>query len=1442
MSTINDTDQFLVQRGITSHKQSAVDLMSTIQDTDLMLVQRGTDSYKVTCKDVKDQLGGGGIEGDVNQPTVVKPKDGAGSGDTAYALSDKITKIEGGGVTTCETELIESVTQQQSDGNWSGNYTVVNSNEDCNTPTSSYCPRVFFDGTQTKGYQVGLANNIVVGRQYTIEYVNTFPAGSYALKWNFGREGPADMRDFSVYVDGVKRVIHAGNFGGDTSGTFEWQQSAPFTSLKFEAFGVAVLNAGIALQELSVNGTRLVDGTPVDIGTVLTFPSDQGFSCFPPDTVVQGSDGSIITSVAAKYTPLAGGMAGNNINTFSWSAATNRPSGDLTLNTDFNVNGEVFAVYSSTPFKATAGRVTPSAAAPMSLAASDDGENWFVVDWKADPGYQDPSKWLESPTAHKYFALYRADSGTQGVVGADMDGGYGFGAAINDAVKVISIDDSDPYTIVVDGGRWQGADGSGDQPMTGVDNSQDWPSVITMSPAANTDNAFDNDLNTAATAQPGGEMNVNMVNPPSISTLEVYTTLNGGGINMGAGIVVNFDGPGWYSVPGPYPNGLQFSIDCRTSGGRTPSVRAWRVDGNVAVLQSIDTSGGDTKLTKETPYDTKLTVATDKDFGYLLGTSWMTDGQGAPGPYAQTPYLVTSDTIVRVENNGIYNDYIGNISAVAYNDCTGSDTANTCPKALFLGGGSRIGSPDLSSGSSYYMIYNDIELPAGDYSFNWKCARSGPGLLGNFRVTADQQYTVFSGNMPDFDLHTFNFTATQPFTTLRFDVDNSALSGEAHVTISDFSLNGTVLEQGKPIDTGSGEKILTLASDQDLAYFRVGDVVQEKFIPAPAQTWSAYCVTGNEGSSPTANAFDGNLSTHCLGAAGGQIVFTTPPGVTFSGQLEVYGNSEGFSDSGLLTVASDEGNVNSYPLSALTWYDCGTQTNITSIEVKSNRSSRQPGLTALRLDGQFIKDGDSAGTISVQTKIVSINDSDPYTIVVDGGKWDNSNQSQVWSSLLTASGSGFKSDNPATDAFDGDFSSLAITEDANGTLTLNLTGLGLSGPVEVNYGTGNAGDYTATFVGSTGTEVQTLTLGALVTGTWRGPVDVGTIATISVTTTSGSQMNLVGVKVAGKVLVDAVNDSQVWSSNTYFNSNGHGYITGTIQDVFDGQTPQDTVYYCLPDTDGVNNSYFDLNFGSEFTSATSVEIGVYANLTNNIDVNGSDVSSSIVFTNGKYGSVTVDVTGTGLNTIKWFYNKHTTGGYCYVGWIKVDGKLLVDQGIRDFGDTDVRYQTKGGKGDIISVNATDKTILLTDTGDRDNRWIAENGADIDFKVAGPDYVDGPLLTSNVELESSQFSTTPATNPDTGQPLDGLAKITWSLKPGDGAEYELDAGTLNPYRPTGLQVNTTYTIKVKHTGLLLGDSPWSTSTTFQTGASRSLNDHYMKQIKVLEEELREARNS
>ena len=193
----------------------------------------------------------------------------------------------------------------------------------------------------------------------------------------------------------------------------------------------------------------------------------------------------------------------------------------------------------------------------------------------------------------------------------------------------------------------------------------------------------------------------------------------------------------------------------------------------------------------------------------------------------------------------------------------------------------------------------------------------------------------------------------------------------------------------------------------------------------------------------------------------------------------------------------------------------------------------------------------------------------------------------------------------------------------------------------------------------------------------------------------------------------------------------------------------------------------------------------------------------------------------------------------------VDDEILL---MPSTGATKVEYETLGGQGEIISVNTDNKTLLIKDlnSNTRDNRWIAENKADTEFYVAGPEKVDRPLLTTNVWLESSAFSTTPATDAD-GAPLDALKTITWSIKPDGGDEMIQTAGpsgTSNPYQPTGLTLNTWHTIKVKHEGLLLGESigPWSTSTRFQTGASRSLKEHYVTQIRELEQQLAAAQGT
>lgn len=87
MSTIQDDDKFLIQRGENSYQTNASDLMSTIQDTDLMLVQRGENSYSVTGEDVKEQLGGGATVADPRPENISYPGTGAGTQASPYVIS-----------------------------------------------------------------------------------------------------------------------------------------------------------------------------------------------------------------------------------------------------------------------------------------------------------------------------------------------------------------------------------------------------------------------------------------------------------------------------------------------------------------------------------------------------------------------------------------------------------------------------------------------------------------------------------------------------------------------------------------------------------------------------------------------------------------------------------------------------------------------------------------------------------------------------------------------------------------------------------------------------------------------------------------------------------------------------------------------------------------------------------------------------------------------------------------------------------------------------------------------------------------------------------------------------------------------------------------------------------------------------------------------------------
>ena len=94
---INDTDQLLVNDGSKTETITFAQFKdgTVLNDSDKFLINDGTKTETITWAQLEDELG---PKGSVNTPTVLKPNDGAGSGETVYLKSDKIIEVEGGGI------------------------------------------------------------------------------------------------------------------------------------------------------------------------------------------------------------------------------------------------------------------------------------------------------------------------------------------------------------------------------------------------------------------------------------------------------------------------------------------------------------------------------------------------------------------------------------------------------------------------------------------------------------------------------------------------------------------------------------------------------------------------------------------------------------------------------------------------------------------------------------------------------------------------------------------------------------------------------------------------------------------------------------------------------------------------------------------------------------------------------------------------------------------------------------------------------------------------------------------------------------------------------------------------------------------------------------------------------------------------------------------------
>ena len=347
------------------------------------------------------------------------------------------------------------------------------------------------------------------------------------------------------------------------------------------------------------------------------------------------------------------------------------------------------------------------------------------------------------------------------------------------------------------------------------------------------------------------------------------------------------------------------------------------------------------------------------------------------------------------------------------------------------------------------------------------------------------------------------------------------------------------------------------------------------------------------------------------------------------------------------------------------------------------------------------------GTKVVGTDLVN------NTMVVDGGQWDSSNKTEIWSSLSNVSGSSNVTSHPVSNAFNGVIGDentadavwfAAYEDDAKVTWTApslinNVTSLRLyldksgsgSGYLRVN-GNDYDGSVQKGWVTIPEAFLNTITIGY----------------TGGITTATG----LAAVEVNGELLVDRSNDTVIWSS---LPSTGTDGVLGQTS-CFDGS---------LTTNGGAANagsgSFFEIDFSGTNTDAAST-LEVYSISHNDSEdgqnlkyiVNGAEVTT-INPNNIETGRIGLNFTGQ-LNTFRIENTGLNTAITPNLVALWVDGEMLIDPGARNLGDSKVTYDTTGGQGTVLSTDVAAKTMLVSNTGTKDDRFIADNIAGTAFNV------------------------------------------------------------------------------------------------------------------------------
>ena len=328
------------------------------------------------------------------------------------------------------------------------------------------------------------------------------------------------------------------------------------------------------------------------------------------------------------------------------------------------------------------------------------------------------------------------------------------------------------------------------------------------------------------------------------------------------------------------------------------------------------------------------------------------------------------------------------------------------------------------------------------------------------------------------------------------------------------------------------------------------------------------------------------------------------------------------------------------------WFDTVRGANkVIQTSTQANETTYTQQLTA------FTDDGFELGNNSDSGNYVNLNGDDYYAWVWDAGENTTTiaagalnssayDQSQTWSSSLTST----QTFNLATTrAFDGDATNSTLAATANATNANILFTKTFTGVTKLRVYMDHATSYRVRING--GTWHTDSSLGASSNASWRDLTSIipanGTVNSIeSDTGGQNNGVNWSAVEVNGRLLVDAINDSQTWSNGLT------GLSNSTITNPTNGFDTDESSY-----ADSTAGFTLDLSGHTFGTGAHTIE--VKSGGATSFSVNGS---TSLTDPGGGGAKVW---TGTHTGELTSLASS-ATGASVY--YIKIDGKYLANPG------------------------------------------------------------------------------------------------------------------------------------------------------------------------------------